>query len=175
MVLPSSQILPGQPSGIIAMSMSTDLIQKIIIHQISQSNFRYSVKPLAMADEYKPLGLTMANLTIAYGAMMIIWGIAVSVLSDSNSITSFIPSIVGAPILVCGILTNALPDQRKIWMHFAVGFGALCALGGTRFFMVISDGLNYASMSMLMLFVTGSFYTYLCIQSFKHSRKALVA
>ena len=67
-----------------------------------------------MADEYKPLGLTMANLTIAYGGMMIIWGIAVSVLSDSNSITSLIPSIVGAPILVCGVLTNVLPDQRKI-------------------------------------------------------------
>ena len=128
-----------------------------------------------MADEYKPLGLTMANLTIGYGAMLIVWGIAVSVLSDSNSFTSFIPSIVGVPILVSGILTSALPDLRKIWMHLAVFFGALCALGGTRFFMVISDGLNYASVSMLMLFVTGSVYTYLCVQSFKHARKAIVA
>ena len=128
-----------------------------------------------MADEYKPLGLTMANLTIGYGAMLIVWGIAVSVLSDSNSFTSFIPSIVGVPILVSGILTSALPDLRKTLMHIAVLFGVVCALGGTRFFMVISDGLNYASVSMLMLFVTGSVYTYLCVQSFKHARKAIVA
>lgn len=128
-----------------------------------------------MADEYKPLGLTMANLTIGYGAMLIVWGIAVSVLSGSNSFTSYIPSFVGAPILVCGILTSVLPDLRKTLMHIAVLFGVVCALGGTRFFMVISDGLNYASVSMLMLFVTGSVYTYLCVQSFKHARKAIVA
>ena len=128
-----------------------------------------------MAEEYKPLGLTMANLTIGYGAMLIVWGIAVSVISDSNSFTSFIPSIVGVPILVNGILTGVLPNLHRVWMLFAVFFGASCALGGTRFFMVISDGLNYASVSMLMLFVTGSVYTYLCVQSFKHARKAIVA
>ena len=33
-----------------------------------------------MAEEFKPMGMSMANLTIGYGAMMIIWGIAVSVL-----------------------------------------------------------------------------------------------
>ena len=33
-----------------------------------------------MAEEFKPMGMSMANLTIGYGAMMIIWGIAASVL-----------------------------------------------------------------------------------------------
>ena len=45
----------------------------------------------------------------------------------------------------------------------------------TRFFMVISDGSNYASMSMLVALVTGSLLYLFGIQSFKHSRKALVA
>ena len=57
-------------------------------------------------------------------------------------------------------------------MHIAATFGLLCALGGTRFFMVMSDGLNYASGSQLMLLLTGSLYTYICVKSFIHARKA---
>ena len=125
-----------------------------------------------MADEYKPMGISMANLTIGYGVMMILWGIAVSYLSDSNSITSYIPSIAGVLMVIPGVLTNMQPEKKKLWMHVAVTVGALCALGGTRFFMVMSDGIGYASGSSLMLFVTGSLYTYLCVQSFKHARKS---
>jgi hypothetical protein len=125
-----------------------------------------------MAEEFKAMGMSMANLTIGYGVMMIIWGIAASVLSGSNSFTSYIPSVMGGLLVIPGVLTNMQPEKKKLWMHVAVLVGALCALGGTRFFMVMSDGINYASASMLMLFVTGSIYTYLCVQSFKHARKA---
>ena len=55
-------------------------------------------------------------------------------------------------------------------MHIAATFGLLCALGGTRFFMVMGDGINYASGSQLMLLITGSVYTYICVQSFRHAR-----
>ena len=125
-----------------------------------------------MSDEFKPMGITMANLTIGYGVMMIIWGIVVSILSASQSPTSFIPSIMGALILIPGIFTNLQPQRRKLWMHVAVTIGALCAVGGTRFFMIMSDKDTsaYAKGSMLMLFVTGSIYTYLCVKSFKHAR-----
>ena len=124
-----------------------------------------------MADEYKPMGVSMTNLTIGYGGLLIAWGIAVSLLSGSNSVTSFIPSIMGVPLLISGLMTNFQPHKKKFWMHIAVVFGLLCALGGTRFFMVMSDGIGYASGSMLMLLVTGSLYTYLCVQSFIHARK----
>ncbi len=56
-------------------------------------------------------------------------------------------------------------------MHIAATFGLLCALGGTRFFMVIGDGLTYASGSMLMLLMTGIAYTILCVRSFIDARK----
>ncbi len=114
----------------------------------------------------------LPNLTTGYGAMLIVWGIVVSILSESNSITSYFPSMLGAPILISGILATRNPEKRKLWMHIAVTFGLLCALGGTRFFMVMSDGLNYATSSMLMLLVTGSIYTYLCVQSFIEARKS---
>ena len=125
-----------------------------------------------MADEYKPMGISMSNLTIGYGGLLIAWGIAASLLSGSNSVTSFIPSIMGVPLLISGLMTNFQPHKKKFWMHIAVVFGLLCALGGTRFFMVMSDGIDYASGSMLMLLVTGSLYTYLCVQSFIHARKS---
>ena len=114
----------------------------------------------------------LPNLTTGYGAMLVLWGVAVSILSESDSITSYFPSMLGAPILLSGILATRNPEKRKFWMHIAVTFGLLCALGGTRFFMVMSDGLNYASSSMLMLLVTGSAYTFLCVRSFIEARKS---
>ena len=114
----------------------------------------------------------LPNLTTGYGALLVLWGIAVSILSESDSITSYFPSMLGAPILLSGILATRNPEKRKFWMHIAVTFGLLCALGGTRFFMVMSDGLNYASSSMLMLLVTGSAYTFLCVRSFIEARKS---
>ncbi len=114
----------------------------------------------------------LPNLTTGYGAMLVLWGIAVSILSESDSITSYFPSMLGAPILISGVLANRTPEKRKFWMHIAVTFGLLCALGGTRFFMVMSDGLDYASSSMLMLLVTGSIYTFLCVRSFIEARKS---
>ena len=114
----------------------------------------------------------LPNLTTGYGAMLVLWGIAVSILSESDSITSYFPSMLGAPILLSGILATRNPEKRKFWMHIAVSFGLLCAVGGTRFFMVMSDGLDYASSSMLMLLVTGSAYTFLCVRSFIEARKS---
>ena len=127
-----------------------------------------------MADEYKPMGVTMPNLTIGYGMLLIVWGITVSFLSDTASITSYIPTIVGIPMAVSGIMAKMQPEKKKLWIHVAIVIGALCALGGTQFFRVMSkdDVTNYAKTSMLMLFITGLVYTYLCVQSFKHARRS---
>jgi peptidoglycan/LPS O-acetylase OafA/YrhL len=112
------------------------------------------------------------NLTLGYGAFLIAWGIAVSILSDSNSITSYFPSMLGVPLALAGVMVMRMPEKRKLWMHIAATFGLLCAIGGTRFFMVMGDGITYASGSMLMLLVTGSGYTVVCVRSFIAARKA---
>ena len=124
-----------------------------------------------MAEGFSVAGQSMPKLTIYYGSMLVIWGISVSVLSDSSSVTSLFPSFLGLGVLIPGILAHKNPEKRKFWMHIAVVFGLLCALGGTRFFMVMSDGITYASGSMLMLLITGSIYTYFCVQSFIYARK----
>ena len=112
------------------------------------------------------------NLTLGYGAFLIAWGIAVSILSDSNSITSYFPSMLGVPLALAGVMVMRMPEKRKLWMHIAATFGLLCAIGGTRFFMVMGDGITYASGSMLMLLLTGSGYTAVCVRSFIAARKA---
>ena len=114
----------------------------------------------------------MPNLTLGYGVFLVVWGIVVGLLSTSDSLTRFIPCVPGAGLVVSGVLAKSNPEQRKLWMHVAVVLGLLSALLGTRFFMVMGEGLNYASGSMLMLFLTGSAYTALCVRSFIQARKA---
>ena len=114
----------------------------------------------------------MPNLTLSYGVFLVVWGIAVGLLSTSDSLTRFIPCVPGAGLVVSGVLAKSNPEQRKLWMHVAVVLGLLSALLGTRFFMVMGDGIDYASGSMLMLFLTGSAYTALCVRSFIQARKA---
>ena len=123
-----------------------------------------------MDEGFTVAGQSMPRITIGFGTFLIACGVIVSIMSKSNSITSFFPSLLGLPILVSGIMAQKTPEKRKFWMHIAVVFGLLCALGGTRFFMVMSDGITYASGSMLMLFVTGSIYTFFCVQSFRFAR-----
>ena len=114
----------------------------------------------------------MPDITLGYGLFLVVWGIAVTVLSGTDSVTSLFPSFLGAPIAISGWMAKSNPEKRKFWMHIAVSFGLLCALGGTRFFMVMGDGLNYATGSMLMLLLSGTAYTALCVRSFIQARKA---
>jgi hypothetical protein len=113
----------------------------------------------------------MPNLTTNYGLFLLSWGLIATYLSDAQSFTSFLPSLLGLALLVSGEMAK-IPGKKKLWMHVAVTFGLIGALGGTRFFMVMADGLNYASSSMLMLFLTGTAYTVLCVRSFIAARKA---
>ncbi|MBG45752.1 MAG: hypothetical protein CMB76_04465 [Euryarchaeota archaeon] len=123
-----------------------------------------------MSEQFTVAGQSIPTITTAYGGFLVLWGIVITQISGSESLTSYAPSALGIPLLISGIMSNKFPEKRKLWMHIAATFGLLCALGGTRFFMVMSDGLNYASGSQLMLLITGSIYTYICVQSFRHAR-----
>ena len=112
------------------------------------------------------------NVTLGYGVFLIAWGIVISIVSQAESFTSYIPSMLGAPLSVSGFMVMRKPEDRKLWMHVAATFGLLCALFGTRFFMVMGDGITYASGSQLMLLITGTAYTVLCVRSFIGARKA---
>ena len=130
------------------------------------------------ANEFRFAGITMPTMTIGYGLLLVIWAAAFSI--GSKSMPSWIPAMIGAPILLSGILARIAPAKRKIWMHIAVLFGLLAFLGGFRFFAAMGSeaglfGKPKAAASQLMLLITGGIYTISCVRSFIWARKNGVA
>ena len=125
--------------------------------------------------EFTFLGISMESISITYGIFLIIWGIAVSVISGSNSLTSFIPSIFGLPILLFSILSVKFPNRKKLFMHIVVTFGLIVFIGGLDFSRGLMKGTSFTNMwadtSKLMMLITGLMFTYLCIKSFIFARK----
>tara|TARA_Y100001958_G_scaffold43241_1_gene28733 strand:- start:62 stop:490 length:429 start_codon:yes stop_codon:yes gene_type:complete len=126
-------------------------------------------------SEFKIAGLTMEKLSIYYGLFLILWGIIVSFISGSSSITSYIPSILGVPILIFSYLSIKFVSKKKMFMHIVVLFGLIIFLGGLDFIRSLVTGNAfsnfYADLSKIMMLITGLFFTYQCIRSFVHARK----
>ena len=126
-------------------------------------------------SEFKIAGLTMEKLSIYYGLFLILWGIIVSFISGSGSITSYIPSILGVPILIFSYLSIKFVSKKKMFMHIVVLFGLIIFLGGLDFIRSLVTGNAfsnfYADLSKIMMLITGLFFTYQCIRSFIHARK----
>ena len=125
--------------------------------------------------EFKVAGLTMEKLSIYYGLFLILWGIIVSFISGSGSFTSYIPSILGTPILIFSYLSIKFISKKKMFMHIVVLFGLIIFLGGLDFMRSLISGNAfenvYADLSKIMMLITGLFFTYQCIKSFIHARK----
>ena len=125
--------------------------------------------------EFTFLGKSMESVSIIYGIFLIIWGIGVSFISSSNSLTSFIPSIFGLPILLFSILSVKFQNRKKLFMHIVVTFGLIVFIGGLDFSRGLIKGTSFTNMwadtSKLMMLITGLMFTYLCIKSFIFARK----
>jgi len=128
-----------------------------------------------LQKEYKFAGLNMESISILYGIFLILWGLLVNFATASSSFTSLIPSIMGLPILFFSMLALMFSNKKKLMMHIVVFFGLLVALGGFDIFRSILSGnflnLFWADLSKLMMLITGIFFTFLCIQSFRFARR----
>tara|TARA_B100001057_G_scaffold379348_1_gene384867 strand:+ start:2185 stop:2610 length:426 start_codon:yes stop_codon:yes gene_type:complete len=126
-------------------------------------------------NEFKVLGMTIEKISIFYGIFLILWGVVISFLSNSDSFTSYIPSVLGVPILIFSFLSVMFINKRKLFMHIVVLFGLVIFFGGLDFIRTFLGGNifeNYwADISKLMMMLTGSFFTIQCIKSFIHARK----
>ena len=126
-------------------------------------------------SEFKIAGLTMEKLSIYYGLFLISWGVIISFISGSNSATSYIPSILGVPILIFSYLSVKFVSKKKMFMHIVVLFGLIIFLGGLDFIRSLITGNAFdnfwADLSKIMMLLTGLFFTYQCIRSFIHARK----
>ena len=126
-----------------------------------------------MATEFKFLGNNMEKISSYYGFFLVIWGFVVSSLSNSESLTSLIPTFLGVLILVFALLAIFIPSKKKLFMHIVVIFGLITFIGGLDFFRNYNSLFNnfWGDLSKLMMMITGLFFTYLCVKSFIHVRK----
>ena len=127
-------------------------------------------------SEFSVMGKTMEQITIFYGAFLIAWAVLVSLIGQSESLTSLIPALFGLPIAAMGLLTIRMPEKSKLFMHIAVTLGLIVCLGGLDFLRGFgSEGGPFsnpwAGLSKLVMAVTGAGYVYLCVKSFIFARK----
>tara|TARA_B100000886_G_scaffold46270_1_gene28410 strand:+ start:144 stop:560 length:417 start_codon:yes stop_codon:yes gene_type:complete len=125
--------------------------------------------------EFKTLGMTIEKLSVVYGTFLTIWGLTISLISGSNSFTSFIPSILGILILIFSILAIKFSNKKKLFMHIVVLFGLITFLGGLDFLRAFISGNlftnKWADVSKFILLTTGLYFTVQCVRSFMHVRK----
>ena len=123
--------------------------------------------------QFQFMGLTVEKISIFYGIFLIIFGIFISLVSNSNSLTSYIPTFFGIPIFVFGYLSMRYPEKKKLFMHIIVLIGLIIFLGGLDFLRGYPDFFQkfWADISKLLLLISGLIFTYINIQSFIFIRK----
>ena len=119
------------------------------------------------------LGHTVEKISIFYGIFLIIFGIFISFVSNSNSLTSYIPTFFGIPIFAFGYLAMRYPEKKKLFMHIIVLIGLIILLGGLDFLRSYPNFFEnlWADISKLSLLISGIIFTYINIQSFIFIRK----
>ena len=114
--------------------------------------------------------MNMPKIAVAVGVLLLIQGIGFYFGTASKSVTALIPSFVGLPILILGVIAFR-ESARKHAMHLAAllaTLGLLAAVGR-----MASAGLHLspAGVSLvLMTILTGGFLV-LCIKSFIDARR----
>ena len=127
-------------------------------------------------SEFTFLGQSAEKITAVIGIILLIWGIFVSIISDSQSFTSYIPSLLGLLLFLCAILAILLENKKSLFMHIAVIFGLITFLGGADVFRSITSDTFltkslWADLSKILLLICGGLHTYICVQSFRFVRK----
>ena len=125
--------------------------------------------------EFKVLNLTIEKFSLTYGLFLILWGIVISFISGSSSVTSYIPSILGLPLIIFSYLTIKFPSKKKLFMHIVVIFGLIIFLGGLDVIRSLIGGYAFenfwADVSKTMMLLTGLYFLVQCVRSFIFARK----
>ena len=112
----------------------------------------------------------MYKITIVFGTLLIITGLAGYLGTDTKSLTALIPSAIGIILAICGFL--ATNEKIKIMaMHTAVLIGLLGALGLIP--QLLKENQPPAALiSKATTLVLCVVFVGLCIRSFIQARKA---
>jgi hypothetical protein len=116
----------------------------------------------------------MANTAVAFGASLMVLGIASYFGTDMVSLTALIPSAFGLVLLVLGVIARD-PGKRKHAMHVAAMIGLLGFAGSASGLLKVLTGnlgarpnaaIAQAVMAVMMLL-----FVALCVRSFIQARR----
>ena len=125
-----------------------------------------------MDDEFTIAGFTIPRIAIYEGAILVLWGIVAYIISEQSSITAMIPSFMGAPLMILGILSERMPNMRHHLMHAAMVLSLVMVMGGARVFAQFSEMSNLAISSHVVLILVGVCFMVCGIMSFRAARIA---
>lgn len=125
--------------------------------------------------EFKVLNLTVEKFSLYYGLFLVSWGIIISFISGSSSITSYIPTFLGLPLIIFSYLAISFPSKKKLFMHIVVIIGLIIFLGGIDVIRLFLKGYAFenfwADTSKVMMLITGLYFLVQCVRSFIFARK----
>ena len=108
------------------------------------------------SQEFKVLNISFVKFSILYGLFLFSWGIVISIISNSSSITSYIPSFISIPIILFSFLSLVIPQKKKLFMHITATFGLICALAGLDLFRELPNIFDnfWADLSKIIMFLS---------------------
>jgi len=113
----------------------------------------------------------VAQKSLLAGAVLIVVGVVVSLLSDSSSVTSLIPAFIGVIFVIIGLVGRARPDLNKHLMH-AAALIALLAIVGSLGSAIGRGSTGWALFAQLATVVVTGAFLFFAVQSFRAARIA---
>ena len=116
---------------------------------------------------------SITKLSILVGSLLTVLGIVLYFSTGKASVTALIPSFLGIPILVCGVLAKD-EKKRKTVAHIALTLALLGALAGFGRGLPKLFGGDAGGAIWGMLVMSGicTLYVIACIRSFIAARKS---
>ncbi len=105
--------------------------------------------------------------------MLTVLGVVLYFSTGKASVTALIPSFIGVPILICGVLAKD-EKKRKVVAHIALTLALLGALAGYGRGLpkLFGGDSGTAILGMLAMSVICTVYIIACVRSFIAARKA---
>ena len=124
-----------------------------------------------MEDTFLFFGRSVPDLAKTLGSILAIFGIAMYIISGQSSVTALIPSFMGVPLMLLGLLSERMPENRHHLMHASMVLALLMVIMPIA--MVVAMGVpdsNLTVTSLFTLLIIGSIFLVAGIKSFRHAR-----
>ena len=124
-----------------------------------------------MEDTFLFFGRSVPDLAKILGSILVIFGIAMYIISGQSSVTALIPSFMGVPLTLLGLLSERMPENRHYLMHASMVLALLMVIMPIA--MVVAMGVPDSDLTITSLFtllILGSIFLVAGIKSFRHAR-----